>query len=56
MEEKLKRQQTESGSDELICPFSLPSQHKKWKLTKTKVVGQMISDKSLELSQRIINS
>jgi len=29
VEEKLKRQQAESGSGELICPPSLSSQHEK---------------------------
>jgi len=39
IEEKLKRQQEEFGSAELICPSFPPSRHEKWKLDITKPGG-----------------
>jgi len=36
VEEKLKRQQVESGCAELISLPSPPSRHEKWKLARTK--------------------
>jgi len=56
VEEKLKRQQAESGSAELIYPPSLLSRHEKWKLARTKLGGQMTSEKSLEISLYIVSS
>jgi len=45
IKEKLKRQQAEYGSTELICPSSPPSRHEKWKLVTTKPGAQMTSKK-----------
>jgi len=56
VEEKLKRQQAKSGSAELISPPSPPSRHEKWKLARTKLGSHMTSEKSLEISQRIVSS
>jgi len=45
VKEKLKRQQTKSGSSELICPPFPPSRHMKWKLARTKLGGKMTYEK-----------
>jgi len=55
MEEKLKRLQEASCSDDVISPPSLPSHHEKWKMARTKPGGQMTFSQALEVAQRIVS-
>jgi len=44
-----------STSEDVLSPPSLPSQHEKWKLAKTKSEGQMTSTQSEEIAHRIVS-
>jgi len=55
MEEKLKRLQEASSSNDVISPPSPPSRHEKWKMARTKPGGQMTSPQALEVAQRIVS-
>jgi len=55
MDEKLKRSQEASSSDDVISPPSPSSRHEKWKMARTKPEGQMTSLQALEVAQRIVS-
>ncbi|KAK7366990.1 hypothetical protein VNO80_08995 [Phaseolus coccineus] len=53
LEEKLKRRQGESPSIEHICPPSPPDRCDLWVLARTTSGGNMTSERTLQVSQRI---
>jgi len=56
MEEKLKQQMDSTGSNEgPLNPPSPPNRHEKWKLARTKPGGQMTSEKSKIIAERIVS-
>jgi len=55
MEEKFRKLQNTSSSNDVGGPPSPLSRHEKWKLARTKPGGQMTSAKSKEIAQRIVS-
>ncbi|KAK7368405.1 hypothetical protein VNO80_10430 [Phaseolus coccineus] len=55
VEDKLKRRQVESPSAEHMCPPSPPGRCDLWVLARTTSEGNMTSERTLQVSQRIVS-
>ena len=55
MKQKLKKQMEICSSEEVLSPPSPHSRHEKWKMTRIKEGGQMMSEKSQMIAQQIVS-